>query len=727
MCPPTELDAFQVIKEIYDESTNRIRTDASVTATFGELEVSLLSNEDNVAIGNVDNTRFVEVTSDSELQTSDAGAKVSLESIDDKLTAVNLGLDVIDAELQLKANESTLSTLNAKFVSGTDIGDVTINNGSGASAVNIQDGGNSITIDGTVGISGSVAVTGPLTDAELRATPVPISVSGDFTVVQPTGSNLHTVLDSGTLSTITNVVHVDDNGGSLTVDNNGTFAVQAAQSGTWNINNISGTISLPTGAATAALQTQPGVDIGDVTVNNAAGASAVNIQDGGNSITIDGNTGNYNTTTTTNLVALGTVNFSCANGISTVVVEISGTWTGIVGFYGTVDGSTYTPLSATDLILLDGQIPVSTSANGRFAFNTVGLNGIRLMGEAGMTGTADLTLNGSSEASIISAIQAVSFVQISGSVPLPSDAATETTLSAINTKTPTLGQAVMASSTPVVLASNQSSIPVTGSGNFTVTQGTGTNLHTVVDSGSITINAALPSGTNNIGDIDVLTLPELPAGDNNIGNVDAIQSGTWTVEPGNSQNTTSWKVAPTDSDNTIIGSKLSYIYEIPSQVHVAAANTIHWDIFNADATLVVRVLGIYQIPNITTAVAGINFDWQIFRTSSVGTGGSAQTAWLPDTTQTALDADITCRSKPSGGAATSGAAIKNYTISSEETNAATQMFHMMSIGGITNLVPNYLYEYRRGIVLRQNQGLKCVQVTNSNAGNTAWQIIFTVE
>lgn len=32
---------------------------------------------------------------------------------------------------------------------------------------------------------------------------------------------------------------------------------------------------------------QPGVDIGDITINNAAGASAVNIQDGGNSITID--------------------------------------------------------------------------------------------------------------------------------------------------------------------------------------------------------------------------------------------------------------------------------------------------------------------------------------------------------------------------------------------------------------------------------------------------------
>jgi hypothetical protein len=48
------------------------------------------------------------------------------------------------------------------------------------------------------------------------------------------------------------------------------------------------TLPLPTGAATAAGQTQPGVDIGDVTVNNASGAAAVNIQDGGNSITVDG-------------------------------------------------------------------------------------------------------------------------------------------------------------------------------------------------------------------------------------------------------------------------------------------------------------------------------------------------------------------------------------------------------------------------------------------------------
>ena len=35
-------------------------------------------------------------------------------------------------------------------------------------------------------------------------------------------------------------------------------------------------------------QANSGVDIGDVTVNNAAGAAAVNVQDGGNTLTVDG-------------------------------------------------------------------------------------------------------------------------------------------------------------------------------------------------------------------------------------------------------------------------------------------------------------------------------------------------------------------------------------------------------------------------------------------------------
>lgn len=86
-------------------------------------------------------------------------------------------------------------------------------NANGAIAIN--DGGNSITVDGTVGVSGTVTVSG---------------------------------------------------------------TVAATQSGTW------------------ILGANSGVDIGDVTVNNAGGASAVNIQDGGNSITVDGTVAFSNTT-----------------------------------------------------------------------------------------------------------------------------------------------------------------------------------------------------------------------------------------------------------------------------------------------------------------------------------------------------------------------------------------------------------------------------------------------
>jgi len=92
---------------------------------------------------------------------------------------------------------------------------------------------------------------------------------------------------------------------SVTVINGVLGAAVNIQDGGNSITVDALTLPLPTGAATAALQTQPGVDIGDVTVNNAAGASAVNIQDGGNSITVDGTiTANAGTNLNTSLLAL---------------------------------------------------------------------------------------------------------------------------------------------------------------------------------------------------------------------------------------------------------------------------------------------------------------------------------------------------------------------------------------------------------------------------------------
>lgn len=46
---------------------------------------------------------------------------------------------------------------------------------------------------------------------------------------------------------------------------------------------------------------------------------------------------------------------------------------------------------------------------------------------------------------------------------------------------------------------------------------------TAANTGAVTISSALPAGTNNIGDVDVLSLPALPAGSNTIGAVNLAQ------------------------------------------------------------------------------------------------------------------------------------------------------------------------------------------------------------
>ena len=185
-----------------------------------------------------------------------------------------------------------------------------------------------------------------------------------------------------------------------------------------------------------------------------------------------------------------------------------------------------------------------------------------------------------------------------------------------------------------------------------------------------------------------------------------------------------------DSDGHIQASRPIYFFAIAEQVHVAAASTIHWDLFNADAVLKVRVISIQQLPGVVTAVTGAATNWTMQRTTSVGTAGTAQTAWLPDTStpQTALDADITCRSKPTGGAA-AGTQLKAYAVHSEETNAASQMLQAMMLGGVADLIPASLRVpgMEHGIFLGQNQGISITQTTNSSAGSTGWLIAFTVE
>lgn len=130
------------------------------------------------------------------------------------------------------------------------------------------------------------------------------------------------------------------------------------------------------------------------------------------------------------------------------------------------------------------------------------------------------------------------------SLPLPSGAATEATLStvagdttSIDGKTPALGSAVTAASVPVNIASDQTvpisaaSLPLPSGAATEATLGSVDSTLTAIDADTSTLAgavsgnemqvdvvASLPAGTNNIGDVDIASA--LPSGTNTIGAVD---------------------------------------------------------------------------------------------------------------------------------------------------------------------------------------------------------------
>ncbi len=110
------------------------------------------------------------------------------------------------------------------------------------------------------------------------------------------------------------------------------------------------------GTVTAAAQ--PGVDLGDVTINNSTGASAVNIQDGGNTITVDGTvaatqSGTWtvqpgNTANTTAWKVDGSAVTQPVSG--TVAATQSGTWTAQTGGKSyTASGNSVSSLGPFDM------------------------------------------------------------------------------------------------------------------------------------------------------------------------------------------------------------------------------------------------------------------------------------------------------------------------------------------------------------------------------------------
>ena len=135
------------------------------------------------------------------------------------------------------ATETTLSTLNGK-VTACNTGAVVISSGNvTVSATNLDIRDLAYATDSVTSYQGSTwnitNITGTISLPTGAATETTLSALNTKVTTCNTGA---VVIASGTITTvttvtgITNVVHVDDNGSSLTVDNNGTFAVQATLS-----------------------------------------------------------------------------------------------------------------------------------------------------------------------------------------------------------------------------------------------------------------------------------------------------------------------------------------------------------------------------------------------------------------------------------------------------------------------------------------------------------------
>lgn len=171
-----------------DSGTERLAVDAKVSGTS---EINLDAANDEVTVyGSSDGgtTRIVvktdaagRVTTDSTLQVadtdvsnanpvpvSDAGTTLSVDDGAGSLTVDNAALSVVGAGAEATAQRVTLSTESLAALES-----VTVQNPSGASAVNIQDGGNSITVDGTVSVSGPVDTELPAAAALADATANP--------------------------------------------------------------------------------------------------------------------------------------------------------------------------------------------------------------------------------------------------------------------------------------------------------------------------------------------------------------------------------------------------------------------------------------------------------------------------------------------------------------------------------------------------------------------------
>ena len=174
----------------------------------------------------------------------------------------------VTANAGTNLNTSALATSAAQLADGHN---VTIDNAAAGSAVNIQDGGNAITVDGSVTVSGTATVTqAGAIDTELTTADLDVGAGTDTEAVV----GLQIAKDGGAVligaGAAGDSMPINDDGGALTVDGAVTVSGTATvtQAGTVSVDDNTSSLTVDT-TGTAGLEVVQTV-AGDLNVTEAS-------------------------------------------------------------------------------------------------------------------------------------------------------------------------------------------------------------------------------------------------------------------------------------------------------------------------------------------------------------------------------------------------------------------------------------------------------------------------
>lgn len=427
-------------------------------------------------------------------------------------------------------------------------------------------------------------ITGTITQGANGTWSWPVSlsqtVSVNSTFPTPAGTNVigHIILDSGTITTLTGITN-------------------ALPAGT----NVLGHVILD---ASSSVIGHIILDSGSVTVTQATGTNLRMVMDSG---TLTSITNALPTGSNT----IGTVNQGTANSAANA-------WAAFI-----TDGAGHTNSTTYPLTVLQGQ--TTATSDSVKAFMADGIGTAITSSSIGTRIMMDVACSGCAAASAVS-INAGS--NIMGAVT-QSGAFTVDVVKIAGTTTATGNGVTGAGSQRVTIASDNTAFPV----NATLQTGSNVIGHVILDSGTLTtltgITNALPAGTNVIGHVildsgTVTSLTQfngqaiaLNTGTRSAGTlrvtiatddvVPASQSGTWTVQPGNTANTTPWLMTPVPatSGGWTMTHNVSAASVNAMNIKASAGQIGGWYIYNSNAAA--RKIAFHNTAGTPTAGSGVVF------------------------------------------------------------------------------------------------------------------------